>query len=366
MVRFNEYNEIINNLIKNLGKSDLDLIKILKDLIKDLLATQLSKFSFVKGLDFETLSEELALDIYLQIKEGKLSHVKYWSAYLKRHLLSEIRKKYKDPRNKEIVLETMREKQVEIDSLKAFKERAYEEIESVIEMIKVLFSYLSEPEIRILISLAIESKFNLFDRVATKNKKRSKVLKTLLKEIYYYTRKEVVRVSKRKVSNNSLMRALAGIMISPLFLVLDLESMAKLVATLGGQTIRIPSVSELRTIVPVLVLFYDYKIEGLSLEKLAKKYNLNKKDAKLILEVLENIELSEVERKNLIIALSKLVDMINAQDSFISQRLSEIEEKVRNNSETVAEIYKALLKEEVEGFEGVMKLVNEVVKHISK
>jgi len=355
MVEFNEYNRILSELQDKLDNEDnvLTFLDTLTKLIRDLLGTHFSQYPFVKGLNFDEISPQLALDVFIEVKKGL--KVDFWSAYLKKYLLS-LLKKYSHPRDVSYD-----------DTLKV--EIYYEDQDNNLddlyiepkEMLKILFPHLTKAEIQILTELSTEFDITIYTRVSCDiSHRKLEIVRTILKLIHYISNRR--EVSMNKPSSESLVRVLAGIMVSPLFLVLDLDEMARVIATLGGQTVRIPSYSELQKIIPLIILFYEHNIKGKSLKELSQKYNIKRQDLKLVLSILNQIKLTNYEKKNLIIALSKITKMIEAQDSLISQRMAEIEDKLRKNSKTALELYKSLSKQEVKGLEELIKLTNEVLK----
>ena len=358
MIKYEEYDAILSSLQDNLDDPDsvLTFLDVLSRFIKDILATQLSKYSFIRGLDFAEVASQLALDYFLKVKTGTLK-VQKWGLYLRKNILRQIENNFSDPRNFPY------DNLVKIgDDYDEDNERWEEEVREICDMVRVLFPHLSNREVKILLTLAFEFKLTFYEKVkGLKPKKKFSAIKILFKYLYYLRRRENAMV---KTSGETLARALAGVMISPLFLVLDLENMAKVVATLGGQTIRIPSYSELLKIVPLIVILYERNIKGKSIDELSKKFNLEKEDIKIILNILSKVKLSDYEKKNMMIMLSKIVDMVNVQDNFISQRLEEIEEKLRKNSKSMLDLYKSLCKEEFKSLEDILKLTSEITKHI--
>jgi len=355
MIKFEEYEEVLVELQDKLNdeNSTLTFLDVLTKLIRDLLGTHYSKYSWVKGLNFDEIAPQIALDYYLKVKSGL--RINKWGIYLRKSLASDL-VKFAHPKDVSYddLLKTPYTKDEEDDK---------DYLIEIQELWKTLFPHLTKSEILILVELSTEYKLSPYDKVRGLAKysyrKRIELAKILMKLTHYYRTKEV---SMNRVTSNSLVRTLAGIMISPLFLVLDLEDMAKVIATLGGQTVRIPTYTELQKLIPLIILFYEHKINNKSLSELSKKFNLDRKDLSLILDILNQVKLSDYEKKNLIITLSKLTQLVNTQDSFISQRLQEIEDKLRKNSKTALELYKSLSKEEAKGLEDLIKLTTEIVK----
>ena len=77
--------------------------------------------------------------------------------------------------------------------------------------------------------------------------------------------------------------------ISELIYVLDKESLYKLCSTFGGCTLKIPTISELKTLTNVLLVYQYVNIDGFSFVKACEMLNVDVKNRKEVLKLYEKV-----------------------------------------------------------------------------
>ena len=77
--------------------------------------------------------------------------------------------------------------------------------------------------------------------------------------------------------------------LSELIYVLDKDSLYKLCATYGGCTLKIPTISELRTLTNVLLLYQYVNIDGLSFVDACTLLGVDSKNRKSVSELYKKV-----------------------------------------------------------------------------
>lgn len=77
--------------------------------------------------------------------------------------------------------------------------------------------------------------------------------------------------------------------LSELIYVLDKDSLYKLCATYGGCTLKIPTISELRTLTNVLLLYQYVNIDGLSFVDACTLLGVDNKNRKSVSELYKKV-----------------------------------------------------------------------------